>query len=131
MIKTETDKSTNKHRIDKWLWYVRIFKSRTLATEACNGNKVKIDGTSVKPSRAVKTAEIVTIQNGYIKKTYRVLGFTEKRVSAKLAVNFVKDITPEEDKLKYDIIHKSYIGRYKGSGRPTKKDRRIIDKLKS
>lgn len=124
-------KENEKHRIDKWLWCVRIFKSRTLATEACNGGKVKIDGDSVKPSRAVKTDETVTVQNGYIKKTYKVLGFTEKRVSAQLAVNFVKDITPEEDKLKNEMGNKSYIGRYKGSGRPTKKDRRIIDKLKS
>src|SRR5437764_5643198 len=130
MCKKETEKSTEKHRIDKWLWCVRIFKSRTLATEACNGNKVKIDGTSVKPSRPVKTDETVTVHNGYIKKTYRVLGFTEKRVSAQLALNFVKDITPEEDKLKYDIIHKSYIGRYKGAGRPTKKDRRLQEKFK-
>lgn len=127
----QKDKSNEKHRIDKWLWCVRIFKSRTLATEACNGGKIKIEGTSVKPSRAVKTDEIVTVQNGYIKKTYKVLGFTEKRVSAQLAVNFVKDITPEEDKLKYDIVHRSYIGRYKGSGRPTKKDRREQEKLKS
>jgi len=125
-----TENPNDKQRIDKWLWCVRVFKSRTLATEACNGNKVKIDGTSVKPSRAIKAGEVVIVQNGYIKKTYKVLGFTEKRISAQLAVNFVKDITPEEDKLKHDIVHRSYIGRYKGSGRPTKKDRREQEKFK-
>jgi ribosome-associated heat shock protein Hsp15 len=123
------DSKQDKHRIDKWLWCVRIFKSRTLAAEACAGGKVKIEGDRVKPSRAVSTGDIITVQNGYIKKTYKVLGFIEKRTSAQLAVNYVQDITPEEDRLKYDIIHKSYIGRYKGSGRPTKKDRREINKL--
>ena len=95
------------------------------------GGKVKINGTSVKPAHNVKIDEIVTVQNGYVKKTYKVLGFTEKRISAQLAANLVKDITPDEDKLKYDIVHRSYIGRYKGAGRPTKKDRREQDRFKS
>jgi ribosome-associated heat shock protein Hsp15 len=125
----ENEKS-NKHRIDKWLWCVRVFKSRTLASEACSGGKVKIEGDSVKPSRAVNPGDIITVRSGFIKMAYRVLGFPDKRVSAKLAVNYVLDITPEEEKLKQEIARRSYIGKYKGSGRPTKKDRREINKLK-
>ncbi len=121
----------SKHRIDKWLWCVRIFKSRTIAAEACTGGKVKIEGESVKPSRSVKIGEIITVRNGYLKLTYKVLGFAEKRVSAQLAVKYVQDITPEEEKLKQVIAHRSYIHSYKGKGRPTKKDRREIDRLKS
>jgi ribosome-associated heat shock protein Hsp15 len=117
-------------RIDKWLWAVRIFKSRTLATEACNGGKVKIKGKSVKPSREVKINEIITVQSGPVKKTYKVLGLAEKRGSAKTAAEFVQDITPEDEKLKGEIAHHSYIARYKGAGRPTKKERRTIEKLR-
>jgi ribosomal 50S subunit-recycling heat shock protein len=68
-------------RIDKWLWCIRVFKSRTLATDACDGGKVKIDGKSVKPSRHVKPGEIITVQQGYVKRQYRVVSLLEKRVS--------------------------------------------------
>jgi ribosome-associated heat shock protein Hsp15 len=118
-------------RIDKWLWAVRIYKSRTLATEACAGGKVKIGGKSVKPSREVKTNEIITVQSGPVRKTYKVLGLIEKRGSAKTAAEYIQDITPEEEKLKAEIAHRSYIARYKGTGRPTKKERRTIDKLRN
>jgi ribosome-associated heat shock protein Hsp15 len=117
-------------RIDKWLWAVRIFKSRTLATEACNGGKVKIENKTVKPSREVKQGEIITVQLGPVKKTYKVLGLLEKRNSAKIAAEYVQDITPPEEKLKEEIAQRSYIARYKGSGRPTKKERRFIDKIR-
>lgn len=120
----------NKLRIDKWLWAVRVFKSRTLATEACAGGKVKIEGKSIKPSRVIKTGEVVSVQSGYIKRTYRVLGLLEKRVSAKLAMVYAEDITPEEELQKMKIAkYSSYISRFRGAGRPTKKDRRTLEKI--
>jgi ribosome-associated heat shock protein Hsp15 len=117
-------------RIDKWLWAVRVFKSRSLATEACNGGKVKLDGSSVKPSKHVRPGEVITVQAGYIKKTYKVLGLLERRVSAKIAAEYIQDITPEEDRLKAETAYRSYISRYKGAGRPTKKERRLLDKIR-
>lgn len=118
-------------RIDKWLWCIRVFKSRTLASEACDGGKVKIEGTSVKPSRNIKPGEIITVQQGYIKKSYRVIELLEKRVSAALVKNFAENITPQEelDKLKTERLV-SYQSKFNGVGRPTKKDRRLIDKFK-
>ncbi len=118
-------------RIDKWLWCIRVFKSRTLASEACEGGKVKIEGTSVKPSRHVKIGEVITIQQGYVKRHYRVIALLEKRVSAALVKNFAEDITPQEelDKLKTGRLI-SYNSKFKGTGRPTKKDRRLIEKIR-
>jgi len=125
-------------RIDKFLWAARIFKSRTLASEACNGGKVKIieeqahsSGTSVKPSHHIKPGEIITVQSGYIKKSYKVLALLERRLSAKLITDYIQDITPDEEKLKSDTAHRSYIHRFKGTGRPTKKERRLLDKIRT
>lgn len=119
-------------RIDKWLWCIRVFKSRTLASEACEGGKVKIEGTSMKPSRNVKIGEVITVQQGYVKRHYKVLALLDKRVSAPLVKNFAEDITPQEelDKLKTERLV-SYQSKFKGVGRPTKKDRRLIDKVRS
>jgi ribosome-associated heat shock protein Hsp15 len=118
-------------RIDKYLWCIRVFKSRTLATDACDGGKVKIDGKSVKPSRHVKPGEIITVQQGYVKRQYRVVSLLEKRVSAALVKKFAEDITPKEEleKLKTERLV-SYQSKFKGIGRPTKKDRRLIDKTR-
>ncbi|MBZ0202162.1 MAG: RNA-binding S4 domain-containing protein [Ignavibacteria bacterium] len=118
-------------RIDKYLWCIRVFKSRSLAADACDGGKVKIEGASVKPSRHFKIGEVITVQQGYVKRAFRVIELLEKRVSAPLVKNFAEDITPQEelDKLKTERII-SYLGKYKGSGRPTKKDRRLIEKMK-
>ena len=119
-------------RVDKYLWCIRVFKSRTLASEACEGGKVKIEGKSVKPSRHVKIGEVITVQQGYVKRAYKVIALLEKRVSAALVKNFAEDITPQEelDKLKTERFI-SYQSKFQGSGRPTKKDRRLIDKVKS
>jgi ribosome-associated heat shock protein Hsp15 len=108
-----------------------VFKSRTLATDACDGGKVKIDGKSVKPSRHVKPGEIITVQQGYVKRQYRVVSLLEKRVSAALVKKFAEDITPKEEleKLKTERLV-SYQSKFKGIGRPTKKDRRLIDKTR-
>lgn len=121
----------NEVRVDKFLWCIRLFKSRTLATDACNGGKVKISGESVKPSRNVKTGEIITVQQGYIKKTVRVLNLLERRISAKLVNNYIEDLTPEEERAKTEMIKLgSYMPKFKWKGRPTKRERRILDKFK-
>lgn len=119
-------------RIDKYLWCIRVFKSRSIAAEACDGGKVKIDGSSVKPSRHVKIGEVVTVQQGYVKRSYKVIDLLEKRVGAPLVKNYAVDITPQEelDKLQTERFI-SYQSKFKGIGRPTKKDRRLIDKFRS
>lgn len=121
----------NSLRIDKFLWAVRVYKTRSLATEACNGGKVKFDGKSVKPSRQVKQGEVFAVNQRYITRTYKVLKLIEKRISAKLLAEYIEDLTPREelDKLKMERFT-SYIQRYKGTGRPTKKERRLMEKFK-
>ena len=89
-----------KIRIDKWLWAVRIFKTRPISTDACNSGKVKIDGKSIKPSRSIKLNEIITVQKGIVKFVYEVSGLIEKRVSAKIASENVNDLTSTEEKFK-------------------------------
>ena len=118
-------------RIDKYLWCIRVFKSRSIATDACDGGKVKIDGSSVKPSRHVKIGEVITVQQGYVKRSFKVIDLLEKRVGAPLVKNYAADITPQEelDKLQTERFI-SYESKFKGSGRPTKKDRRLIEKVR-
>ena len=121
----------SKFRIDKWLWAVRIFKTRAISTDACNSGKVKIEGKSIKPSRAVKLNDTISVQKGIIKFIYEVTGLIEKRVSAKIASKNVNDLTSEEEKFKMKAASAQPVAtRDKGIGRPTKKDRRDIDKLK-
>ena len=122
----------DKVRIDKWLWAVRIYKTRSIASTACSGGKVKIEGNSVKPSRMIQINEIVSVRKRYITFRYQVLGLLEKRVSAKMLNEFVLDITPEEEKLKMKInLSIPSRQREKGSGRPTKKERRNLDNIRS
>jgi ribosome-associated heat shock protein Hsp15 len=124
-------KPVSKIRIDKWLWAVRIFKTRTISTDACNSGKVKIDGKSIKPSRTIKLNEKITVQKGMIKFIYEVTGLIDKRVSAKIASENLKDLTSQEEKFKMKAASAQPVAkRDKGMGRPTKKDRRNIEKLK-
>lgn len=117
-------------RIDKYLWAVRVFKTRSIATEACKKGRVLIEGTTVKPSREVKVEDVINVKKNRIIYTYRVIEPIEKRVSAKLATEYVEDITPQEelDKLQIDKYADFFV-RERGAGRPTKKERRNIDKL--
>lgn len=124
-------KELNSLRIDKFLWAVRIYKTRSLAADACSGGKVKIDGKSAKSSRQIKPGEIFTVTQRYLTRTYRVTSLVEKRVSAKMLPQYIEDLTPQEelDKLKTERFT-SYVQRYRGAGRPTKKERRLIDKYR-
>jgi ribosome-associated heat shock protein Hsp15 len=118
-------------RIDKFLWSVRIYKTRSIAADACKKGKIIINNIQVKPSRVVIINDIIIVKKTPVIFTYRVIGAIENRVSAKLVEQFVEDLTTEDEKAKLDIHQKGVIGyRDKGSGRPTKKERRLIDKLK-
>ncbi len=118
-------------RIDKYLWTVRIYKTRSQAAEACKKGKVLIAEIPVKPSRIVKPGDIIIVRKLPVIHTYRVKELLDRRVSARLVADYLEDLTPEEelDKLKKDHITIVF-RRDRGAGRPTKKERRRIDKLK-
>jgi ribosome-associated heat shock protein Hsp15 len=120
--------SPEKTRIDKWLWAVRFFKSRSIAAEACGKGKIMIGNQPVKASRNIKVGETISIRNGAFVMQFEVLRLTENRVPAKMTTDFCKDITPAEEleKIKMHSIEiRAY--RSRGEGRPTKKDRRELE----
>ena len=118
-------------RIDKWLWAVRLFKSRSLATEECKKGHISVDGISVKPSRIPKVGDIIQVRKNPVTYSYKVLGILGKRVGANLVSEYMLDVTPPEV-LKVLEIRKqmSNFDRDRGTGRPTKKDRRDIDQFR-
>ncbi|MFT6850339.1 MAG: ribosome-associated heat shock protein Hsp15 [Sphingobacteriales bacterium] len=117
-------------RIDKWLWSIRIFKTRSLATTACKAGKVKLEGTNIKPSKEIKIGETYQVRIGPMQKVIKVKGLIDKRVGAPLAVTMYDDLTPPEHLEQLQTAFLNPIGkRDRGAGRPTKKDRRDIDKL--
>lgn len=118
----------NEVRIDKWLWAVRIFKTRTIACDACKLGRVTIGGQKVKPSRNIKVGEIIEVRKPPITYSFKVLALSENRMGAKLVPGFMENVTPKEqlDLLEMNRIS-GFIDRAKGLGRPTKKDRRDID----
>jgi len=121
-----------KLRIDKYLWAIRIFKTRSLATEACNAGRVKLNGQNIKPSYSVKIGETFQIQKGIERKVIKVVGLLKQRADAKTAALFYEDLTPVEETHAYiSAFHAPILRRDRGTGRPTKKDRREIDDLKN
>lgn len=125
-------KEAEKLRIDKYLWAIRLFKTRSLATEACKAGRVKLNGQNVKPSYVVKIGERFTIQKGVERKEILVTGLLERRMDAKTAVQFYEDHTPLEETYKFKSVFQSpVLKRDRGAGRPTKRDRREIDDLKN
>ncbi len=117
-------------RIDKWLWAVRLFKTRTLATEECKKGRITIDGVNVKPSRVPKPGDIIKVRKNPVTYSYRVIGITGKRIGAKLVHEFVEDITPPEELKILEMRQQmNSFERDRGAGRPTKKDRRDLDRL--
>jgi ribosome-associated heat shock protein Hsp15 len=118
-------------RIDKFLWSVRLYKTRSIATDECRKGRIFIDNIQVKPSRLVGAGEIILVKKPPVNYTYRIIEPIENRVSAKLVEQYMLDLTPEEEKVKLDVKQSAgVIFRDKGTGRPTKKERRLIDKLK-
>ena len=119
-----------KLRIDKYLWAIRAFKTRSVATEACKAGRVKLVGQNLKPSHVVKVWETYTVQKGIERKVVKVVALLERRVDAKTAVNFYEDLTPVEETQAYkSVFHAPTLIRDRGAGRPTKRDRREIDDL--
>lgn len=121
-----------KMRIDKWLWAVRIFKTRSLSSDACRAGRVKVEGKSVKPSYMLKVGETVRVQKGEERKVVKVVKLILKRVGAPIAAACYEDHSPKpaprsDDALR-SFFHIPVVKREKGTGRPTKRDRRKIDK---
>jgi ribosome-associated heat shock protein Hsp15 len=116
-------------RIDKFLWAVRLYKTRGLASDACRMNRILVDGSPVKPSRDITGNNIITVRKPPVSFEYKVIMPVENRQPAKLVSNYIEDITPDTEKVKLIIRQTASVGfRKKGTGRPSKKDRRIIDK---
>ena len=117
-------------RLDKYLWCIRVFKTRSEATEACKGNKVQVNGVPSKPSKEVKVGDMLVIRKGPVELTYRVKAGLHSRVGAALVPEYAEKLTPEAE---LDKLHAPkeifFVKRDKGTGRPTKKDRRTLDAL--
>ena len=115
-------------RIDKWLWASRIFKTRSIAADACKNGRVTIGGVNVKPSRPLKVGEVVSVKKPPVTYSFRVLKCIEQRVGAKLVPEIYENVT---DPKQYELLEMSrisgFIDRQRGTGRPTKKDRRAMD----
>ena len=115
-------------RIDKWLWAARIYKTRTLASDACKNGRITINGALAKPSRTVKVGDQVGVKKSPITYSFRVLQTIEKRVGAKLLPEVFENVTPPEQ---YELLEMNrisgFVDRARGTGRPTKKARRALD----
>ena len=117
-------------RIDKYLWAIRVFKTRTDATDACKGGKVKIGTVNTKPSREVQVGEVISIRKGAVTFTYKVLQLVDHRLGAKLVPVFAENLTPESEIEKLRApVESFFLTRDRGAGRPTKKDRREIEQI--
>jgi ribosome-associated heat shock protein Hsp15 len=117
-------------RIDKFLWSVRIFKTRSIASDECRKGRIIINNIQVKPSRIVVKNEVVIVKKPPVIYSYRIIEPIENRVSAKLVDQFIEDLTAEEERAKLNMQQTGIVYRDKGSGRPTKKERRLIDRIK-
>lgn len=117
-------------RIDKWLWASRIFKTRSIASEACKKGRISINGMQVKPARMIKPGEVIQVKKPPITYSFKVLQAIEKRIGAKLVPEVMENVTAPDQ---YELLEMSkisgFVGRARGTGRPTKKDRRSIDEF--
>lgn len=115
-------------RIDKWLWAARIFKTRSIAADACKNGRVTIGGVNVKPSHVVKAGEVVAVRKPPVTYSFRILKTIEQRVGAKLLPEIYENVTPPDQ---YELLEMNrisgFVDRARGTGRPTKKDRRAMD----
>ena len=117
-------------RIDKYLWSIRVFKTRSEATDACKGCKIRVNGADTKPSKMVKVGDTIVARKGAVTYTYKVLDLIDKRQGAKLVPNYAENQTPPEELAKLRApIETFFLKRDRGAGRPTKKDRRQMEAL--
>ncbi|MBD5303311.1 MAG: RNA-binding S4 domain-containing protein [Bacteroides sp.] len=118
-------------RVDKWLWAMRVFKTRTIATDACKKGRVTIGGNPVKPSRAIKEGDVIDVKKPPITYSFRVKRVTGNRLGAKLVPEYLENITPQSQ---YDLLEMTrisgFVDRRKGLGRPTKRDSRELSRFK-
>ncbi|MDE6651537.1 MAG: RNA-binding S4 domain-containing protein [Paramuribaculum sp.] len=123
MAKTE-------ERIDKWMWATRIFKTRTISTEACKKGRVSVGGTTVKPSRTIKPGDVIEVRKPPVTYSFRVLALTENRLGAKLVPEYLENITPKSQLDLLEVVKISgFIDRRKGLGRPTKREGRELSRF--
>lgn len=122
----------NEVRIDKWLWATRVFKTRSIAADACKKGRVLMRGTPVKPSAMVKVGDVVQVRKPPITFSFEVLALTQNRMGAKLVPDYLKNVTPPEE---YEVLElqriSGFVDRAKGTGRPTKKERRDLEQFVS
>lgn len=117
-------------RIDKWLWAVRIFKTRTIATEACKKGRVTIGGANAKPARMIKAGDVISVRRPPVTYTFRVLALTENRLGARLVPEYMENITPQSELDLLEVVKISgFIDRRKGLGRPTKREGRELQRF--
>ena len=120
----------NEARIDKWMWAVRIFKTRTIAAEACKKGRISINGALAKAARTVKPGDVIQVRKPPVTYSFKVLQPIEKRVGAKLVAEMMENVTTPEQ---YELLEMSrvsgFVNRAKGTGRPTKKDRRSLEEF--
>lgn len=117
-------------RVDKWLWSVRLFKTRSEAAEACKSNRVLVNGVTVKPAREVKAGEVVSVKKMPVVYSFRILELVANRQPAKNVPRYIEDVTPAEELLKLEMARAgAFAVRDRGTGRPTKKERRDIEEL--
>ena len=116
-------------RIDKYLWAVRLYKTRTLATEACKKGRVSMDDMPAKPSRTITAGDVIQVRKMPVLYSYWVKDSIDKRVGAKIVDQYVEDITPQEELQKLEMQDDFFVKRDRGAGRPTKKERRLLDDI--
>ena len=120
----------NEARIDKWLWAARIFKTRTIAADAIKNGRVTIQGMNVKPSRMVKVGEVVSVRKPPVTYSFKILKTIEQRVGAKLLPEIYENVTTPDQ---YELLEMNrisgFVNRQRGTGRPTKKERRALDEF--
>jgi ribosome-associated heat shock protein Hsp15 len=117
-------------RVDKWLWAMRIFKTRTIASEACKKGRVMVNNISVKPSRTIRKGDIIQVRKPPVTYSFKVLALADKRMGAKMVPDFMENITPPDQ---YEILElnsiSGFVDRQRGTGRPTKKERRDLEQF--
>ena len=127
-MNTSKENNSSEARLDKWLWAARIFKTRTIAADACKNGRVAVNDVNVKPSRMVKTGDVVSVRKPPVTFSFRILKPIEQRVGAKLLPEIYENVTPQDQ---YDLLEMNrisgFVDRARGTGRPTKKDRRQMD----
>ncbi len=117
-------------RIDKYLWAIRVYKTRSEATDACKGGKIRLNGAEVKPSKMIRRGDVLTARKGAVTYTFRVIELVEKRQGAALVPGFAENLTPADELAKLRApVETFFLRRDRGTGRPTKKDRRQMDSL--